>query len=352
VRIERVRRRAPGEDKEDSIVRGFIHRIASPPRSRAARAGLACLALVALDSAAQTPAYPSKPMRIVVPYPASGPTDVTARLLAQKLIEASGRPVIVDNRPGAGGIIGCEIAVKATPDGHTLLIMPTQIAINPALYDKIPFDTLKDLAAITQLTTQPYLLAAPVTAPFRTVQELIALAKAKPGELRCASSGIGGGNHLACELFNKMAGTRITHIPYKGAAPALIDTMAGRVEMYMPNPITALKQVEAGKLRALAFTSAKRVAMLPELPTVAEALPGFEAGVWMGLFTAAATPAPVVQQIYRESARILQLADVRKSLTSQGGEIVASAPEQFSAFMRAEVRKWSELVKLSGAKAE
>jgi len=313
--------------------------------------GAGVFALASAVATAQ--GFPTKPMRIVVPYPASGPTDITARVLAQKFSEASGRPVVVDNRPGAGGIIGCEIVVKSNPDGHTLLIMPTQIAINPSLYEKIPFDTLKDLAPITQLTTQPYILVAPSTAPFRTVQELIALAKSKPGELRCASSGIGGGNHLACELFNKLAGTKITHIPYKGAAPALIDTMAGRVEMYMPNPITALRQVEAGKLRAIAFTGAKRVSIMPDLPTVAESgLPGFDAGVWMGLFAAGATPADLIQRLYRDTARFLQQPDVRKSLASQGGDIIGSTPEQFGAFMKAEVQKWAEMVKLSGAKAD
>jgi len=296
--------------------------------------------------------FPSKPMRIVVPYPASGPTDVTARLLGQKFTEASGKPVVIDNRPGAGGIIGCEIVVKANPDGHTLLIMPVQVAINPSLYDRMPFDTLKDLAPVSQLTMQPYLLVTPATAPFKTVKELIATAKAKPNELRCGSSGIGGGNHLACELFNKMAGTKITHVPYKGAAPALVDTMAGRIEMYMPNPITALKQVEAGKLRAIAFTGLKRVDVMPDVPTVAETLPGFDAGVWMGLFAPAATPRAVVRQIQQETARFLQQPDMRKSLASQGGEIVGSTPEQFAAFMKAEVQKWAEMVRISGAKAE
>lgn len=296
--------------------------------------------------------FPTKPMRIVVPYPASGPTDVTARIVGQKLSESFGKPVVIDNRPGAGGIIGCDIVAKSNPDGHTLLVMPVQVAINPALYAKMPFDTLKDLRAVSQLTTQPYLLVVPVTAPFRTVKELIATAKSRPGELRCASSGIGGGNHLACELFNKLAGTKITHIPYKGAAPALVDTMAGRVEMYMPNPITALKQVEAGKLRALAVTGLKRVDVLPDLPTVAEVLPGFDAGVWMGLFVAGATPTPLVTLIQQETARILQQPDVRRGLTSQGGEIVASTAPQFAAFMQAEVRKWAEMVKISGAKAE
>lgn len=311
-----------------------------------------CVMLAAWAGTGLAQGFPSKPMRIVVPYPASGPTDVTARVLGQKFSEASGRPVVVDNRPGAGGIIGCEIVARANPDGHTLLIMPVQVAINPSLYEKMPFDTLKDLAPVSQLTMQPYILVAPMSAPFRTVKELIATAKARPNELRCASSGIGGGNHLACELFNKMAGTRITHIPYKGAAPALVDTMAGRVDMYMPNPITALKQVEAGKLRAIAFTGLKRVDAMPELPTVAETLPGFDAGVWMGLFAPGATPPALLRQIQQETARFLQQPDVRRSLASQGGEIVASTPEQFAAFMQAEVKKWAEMVKLSGAKAE
>jgi len=308
-------------------------------------------ALLGTVAAAQS--FPSKPMRIVVPYPAGGPTDVTARLLGQKFTEASGKPVVIDNRPGAGGIIGCEIVVKSNPDGHTVLLMPVQVAINPSLYEKMPFDTLKDLAPVTQLTMQPYMLVVPMTSPFKTVKELIAAAKAKPNELRCGSSGIGGGNHLACELFNKMAGTKITHIPYKGAAPALIDTIAGRVDMYMPNPITAIKQVESGKLRAIAFTGLKRVDVMPEVPTVSEAaLTGFDAGVWMGLFVTAATPRALVRQVQQETARFLQQPDVRKTLASQGGEIVGSTPEQFAVFMKAEVQKWAEMVKISGAKAE
>lgn len=316
------------------------------------RALLAGIAIAVIGSTAWAQSFPVKPMRIVVPYPASGPTDVTARVLGQKFSEASGKPVVIDNRPGAGGIIGCDIVVRANPDGHTLLIMPVQVAINPSLYEKMPFDTLKDLAPITQITMQPYLLVVPVTAPFKTVKELIAAAKAKPNELRCGSSGIGGGNHLACELFNKMAGTKITHIPYKGAAPALVDTMAGRIDMYMPNPITALKQVQGGKLRAIAFTGLKRVDVLPDLPTVAEVLPGFDAGVWMGLFAPAATPRALARQIQQETARFLQQPDVRRTLTSQGGEIIASTPDQFAAFMKTEVQKWAEIVKISGAKAE
>lgn len=329
-----------------------LARGASRAGASTASARLCGIVALVLGTAGWAQNFPTKPMRIVVPYPASGPTDVTARILGQKLSESFGKPVVIDNRPGAGGIIGCDIVAKANADGHTLLIMPVQIAINPSLYAKMPFDTLKDLRAVSQLTTQPYLLVVPATAPFKSVKELIAAAKSRPGELRCASSGIGGGNHLACELFNKLAGTKITHIPYKGAAPALVDTLAGRVDMYMPNPITALKQVEAGKLRALAFTGLKRVDVLPDLPTVAEVLPGFDAGVWMGLFAPGATPSALVTQIQQETARILQQPDVRRGLTSQGGEIVASTPTQFAAFMQAEVRKWAEMVKISGAKAE
>jgi tripartite-type tricarboxylate transporter receptor subunit TctC len=332
--------------------RSAFAREAHRPTVSTMGAWLTGMAALLASAAGWAQGFPSKPMRIVVPYPASGPTDVTARILGQKLSETFGKPVIIDNRPGAGGIIGCDIVAKATPDGHTLLIMPVQVAINPSLYAKMPFDTLKDLRAVSQLTTQPYLLVVPATAAFKTVKELIATAKSRPGELRCASSGIGGGNHLACELFNKLAGTKITHIPYKGAAPALVDTMAGRVDMYMPNPITALKQVEAGKLRALALTGTKRVDVLPDLPTVAEVLPGFDAGVWMGLFAPGATSTVLVTQIQQETARILQQPDVRRVLTSQGGEMVASTPSQFAAFMQAEVRKWAEMVKISGAKAE
>jgi len=275
-------------------------------------------------------------------------------LLAAPVAAAKAADVLkVGSKRFTESYILAEIVVRANPDGHTLLVMPTQVAINPSLYKKMPFDTLKDLRGITQLTTQPYILVAPTTAPFRTVQELIALAQAKPGELRCASSGIGGGNHLACELFNKMAGTRITHVPYKGAAPALVDTLAGRVEMYMPNPLTAIKQVQAGKLRAIAITGPKRIDVMPDLPTVAESgLPGFEAGVWMGMFTTAGTPDAVVEAIYRETKRILDLPDIRKRLTSEGGDIVGSTPQEFSAFMHAEVRKLAELVKFSGAKAD
>ena len=291
-------------------------------------------------------------MRIIVPFPPPGPTDVTARLLGTRLAELTGQQFIVENRSGAGTIIGTELVAKSPPDGHTLLLVTVQIAINPSIYAKLPYDTTNDLVPITQLTTQPYLLVAHPSVPARTVKDVIALARAHPDGMRCASSGIGGGNHLACELFNKMAGTKITHVPYKGAAPALIDTLAGHVEIYMPTPLTAFQHVRTGKLRAIAFTGTRRVAAMPELPTIAETLPGFEAGVWMGIFAPAATPRDTVRRIQQETTRVLQIADVRKGLTTEGGDVIASTSEEFQAFFRTELRKWAEIVRFSGARAE
>lgn len=317
---------------------------------------LACLAIAAVTvtaaGSAVAQSYPTKQMRMVVPFPPAGPTDVTARMFAQKFQESSGQTVIVDNRVGGATLIGSEAVVRAPKDGHTLLFMPTQIAINPSLL-KPSFDTLTDLTPVTQLTYQPYMLVANPATPYKTVKELITYAKANPGGVRCASSGVGGGNHLACELLNKMAGTQITHVPYKGAAPALIDTISGQVEVYMPNPITAFQHVKSGKLRLLAFTGAKRIAVMPDIPTVAEGgVPGFDAGVFIGIHTTGGTPRDVVARIQQEASRFLKMPDIIKNLTSEGGEIIGSTPAQFDTFMRAEVAKWAEVVKFSGAKAE
>ncbi len=313
--------------------------------------GLAALLGICNIAAAQ--GYPGKQLRLVVPFPPGGPVDVTGRLIAQKLGDSSGQTVIVDNRIGAGTIIGTELVVKSAPDGHTLLIVPTQIAINPSMYAKLPYDTLTDLAAVTQMTYQPFLLIVNPAVPAKTVRELIALAKAKPGALNCASSGIGGANHLACELFNTMAGTKITHVPYKGAAPAITDLIGGQIQVYFPNPITAIQHINSGKLRALAITGKQRASMLPDLPTVAESgVPGYEAGTWFGVFAAGTTPRDIVRRVQQEFARVLQLPDVRQNLTAEGGEIIASTPEQFATYLKAEIIKWGEVVKFSGAKAE
>ena len=320
---------------------------------RPLRRAIGLVALLGTCGIAAAQGYPGKQLRLVVPFPPGGPVDVTGRLIAQKLGDSSGQTIIVDNRIGAGTIIGTEVVVKSSPDGHTLLIVPTQIAINPSMYAKLPYDTVTDLAAVTQMTYQPYLLIVNPAVPAKNVRELVALAKARPGGLHCASSGIGGGNHLACELFNTMAGTKITHVPYKGAAPAITDLIGGQVQVYFPNPITAIQHVTSGKLRALAITGKQRASLLPDIPTVAESgVPGYDAGVWFGVFAAGATPRDVVRRVQQEFARILQLPDVRQNLTAEGGEIVASTPEQFAVYLKAEIAKWGEVVKFSGAKAE
>lgn len=319
---------------------------------RPASMWLAGLALAAAVPLANAQTWPTKQIRLVIPFPPSGPTDFTGRLLAQKISESTGQSAIVDNKIGGGTVVGTDFVAKSPPDGHTILMMPVQVAIVPALYEKLPYDLLKDLTGITQLTMQPYLLVAHPATPYKTVKELIAFAKANPEKVRFASSGIGGGNHLAFELFNKMAGTKITHVPYKGAAPALNDLMGGQVEVYMPNPITAFQHVKSGKLRAIATTGLKRVPQLPDLPAVAETLPGFDAGVWFGLYVPSATPRPVIQRIWQETQKMLQDPAVRKNLTSDGGDIIGSTPEEFAVFMKNEVAKWTEIVKFSGAKAE
>jgi tripartite-type tricarboxylate transporter receptor subunit TctC len=320
------------------------------PRKAAAWIAGITLALGSSLAAAQN--WPTKQIRLVIPFPPSGPTDFTGRLLAQKLSEQTGQPAIVDNKVGGGTVVGTDFVAKSAPDGHTILMMPVQVAIVPALYEKLPYDLLRDLTGITQLTNQPYLLVAHPATPYRTVPELVAYAKANPEKVRFASSGIGGGNHLAFELFNKMAGTKITHVPYKGAAPALNDLIGGQVEVYMPNPITSFQHVKSGKLRAIATTGAKRVPQLPDLPTVAETLPGFDAGVWFGLYVPSATPRDTVRRIYGETQKVLQDPAVRKNMTADGGDIIGSSPEEFAVFMKREVTKWAEIVKFSGAKAE
>lgn len=297
--------------------------------------------------------YPSKSTRIVVPFPPGGPVDIAGRLIAQKLAESSGQTVLVDNRAGAGTIIGTEIVAKSNPDGHTLLIGTSQIVVNPFVYAKLPYNTATDLLPVTQISSQPYMLTSHPSLPAKTFKDVIALAKAKPGALHCASAGIGSGNHLTCELLNKMAGTQIAHVPYKGSIAALNDLVGGQVEMAFSNAMAAVPFVKAGKLQPLAITSKQRAKMLPDLPTVAESgFPGFEASVWFGVFVAGGTPRPLVQIIAQEVGRVLKNPDVSKVFTSEGGEIVASSPQQFAEYVKSELTKWSEVVKFADIKAE
>jgi tripartite-type tricarboxylate transporter receptor subunit TctC len=303
---------------------------------------------------AQAPAYPTKPVRIVVPFPAAGTTDILARAIAQRLSEVEGQPFIVDNRPGAGGNIGAELVAKSAPDGYTLLMGTVGThAINPGLYPKMPYDHVKDFAPVLLVAGVPNVLVVYPGLPVHTVQELIAYAKANPGKLNFASSGAGTSIHLSGELFKSVTGVQIQHIPYKGSAPALQDLVGGQVQLMFDNLPSSLALIKSGKLRALAVTSATRSPALPDVPTVAESgLPGFEASSWFGLLAPAGTPAAVVARINADGDKWLATPEAREKLTAQGANVAGGTPEDFVKFIAAETSKWAKVVKESGAKVE
>lgn len=297
--------------------------------------------------------YPAKPIRFIVPVAAGGGTDFTARLIGQKLTEAWGQPVIVDNRPGAAGNLGVEIATRAQPDGYTLVMPITSFPINPSLYSKLPFDTEKDLAPVVLVASAPLLLVVNPSMQANSVKELIALAKSRPGQLNYANSGNGTTAHLAGELFKRMAGVEVVSIAYKGGGPAVIDLIAGQVQIYFSTIPAAIPQVRAGKLRALAVTSDKRVAEIADIPTVSESgLPGFEVVGWFGLFAPAGTPRPVITKLNNEIVKILKLAEVRDRFSGHGLITGGGTPEQTGAFLRAEIAKWGKLIKEAGIRIE
>jgi tripartite-type tricarboxylate transporter receptor subunit TctC len=308
---------------------------------------VALLAAVSVTQALAQSGYPSRPIRLVVPNSAGGTADTTGRLLAQGLAQRLGRPVLVDNRPGAGTIIGTEIVARAPPDGYTLLMSPSTLAINPASYKKLPY-ALRDFAPISQIASVPSVLVVHPSVPARSVKELIALAKAHPGELLYASPGHGTIPHLTMELFASMAKIRMLHVPYKGAAPARIDLTAGRVAT-----TTIIAYVPDGKLRALGVTSARRSAAAPDLPTIAEAgLPGFELVQWYGLLAPAETAREIVARLYKDAVAVLRAADIKDHLAKNGGEPVASSPEEFATFLTAETARMASAVKAAGIQPE
>jgi tripartite-type tricarboxylate transporter receptor subunit TctC len=306
-----------------------------------------CAAFAAASALAQQ--YPIKPVRIIVGYPAGGPTDMIARTVAQKLSPALGQQVIVDNRPGASGMIGAELAVKAPPDGYTLLTVPITYAVTPSVFPKMPYDAEKDLAPVALVAAAPFILVVHPTLPVKTVKDLIALAKSRPGQINYASASAGGMPHLAGELFNIMAGVKLTHIPYKGAAPATIDLLAGQVSLMFNNMLSAMPHVKSGKLRAVAVTSAKRSSAVPELPTVAETIPGFEASGWYGAFAPAATPREIIAKLNGEINRLMRQPDVAQRLAGDGVEAVTMTPAEFGTYLHSEIVKWGKVVKISGA---
>ena len=306
---------------------------------------------IPLDAAAQV--YPSRPIRFIVPFPPGGGNDIVGRIVALKLAEALGQPVVVDNRGGAGGTIGTDITAKSPADGYTVLINNISLAVNATLFAKLPYDTLKDLAPITLVGRQPNLLVVHPAVPAHSIAELLALAKAKPRQLNYGSGGVGTASHLATELLKLMTSVDLVHVPYKGLGPALTDLMGGQVQLIISTMASALPQVKAGKLRPLAVTTAKRSVFFPEVPTMDEAgVRGYEFNTWYGLLVPAGTPRPVVERLNKETARVLGSAAVKEQFTPQGIEVAPGTPEEFGAYLKTEVQKWAQVVKASGAKPE
>ncbi len=306
--------------------------------------------LYALCAVVQAQSYPSKPVRVVVPYPPGGPTDIVARVLFQQVAESTGQQFLIDNRAGAGGNIGAEAVAKAPADGYTLLIGTTAHAINMSLFKSLNYDVQKDLAPVSLLTQGPLVLVTHPQFPANSVKELIDMARAKPGSLNFASSGNGQSTHLSAELFNSMAGTKMVHVPYKGSAPALSDLMSGQVGIMFDTTLSAMPFVKAGKLKALGVTSPQRTPAAPDVPTIAESgLPGYEVFAWNGVLVPAGTPKAIIAQLNEEIRKAMQLPQVRDKFSAQGFAASWNTPEQFGVFVRNEVDKWARTVKASGA---
>jgi len=312
------------------------------------------LVLAAAGVTAAAQAWPSKPIKWIVPFAPGGTTDILARTVSEKLSPALGVPVVVDNKPGAGGGVGAELVARAAPDGYTIMggTISTH-AINASLYKDLPYDPVKDFVPITMIARVPNMLVVNPGVPAKDVGELIVLLKANPGKYTFASSGNGTSQHLSGELFKTMAGVDMQHIPYKGSPPALQDVVGGQVTMTFDNITTAWPLAKAGKLRALAVTTAKRSDIALDVPTLAESgLPGFEVGSWQGVFAPAGTPPAIVKRLNAEIVKILAMPDVREKLGALGAEIVADSPEDFAVIVKAEVAKWFDVVKKSGAKVD
>ena len=311
------------------------------------------LALLVHPACGAQPAWPSKPVRLIVPQSAGGSTDLVARPLAQHLSSAIGQTVLVDNRPGAGSVIGTEIVARSAPDGHTLLAIAASFTATPALHPKLPFDSQRDFAPITVLSAFPNLLVVHPSLPARSVQDLVTLARAKPGQLNYGTSGAATGTHMSMELFMQMTGTRLVHVPYKGGAPSVQALLSNEVQVNMATISTALPQVRVGRLRALGTTAARRSSVLPDLPTVAEAgVPGFEYASWTGLLAPARTPQRVVDRLHAEAVKAVNTPEMKSLLAAEGAEPVGSTPAQFAAQISLEIERWARLVKTAGIRAD
>jgi len=314
----------------------------------------AALALAAFAAAAPAQDYPAKPIRLIVPFPPGGGTDIAARTVANKLSEALRWTFVVENKPGAGGNLGVEQAVKSPPDGYTLVIGQTSnLAINPALYAKLPYDPLKDLSPIALIVSAPVVLVVAANSPYKSLGDLLAAARRDPGAVTFASPGNGTVSHLAGELLQRASGVKFTHVPYKGAAQAMTDLLGGQVQSFMSSVPSALAQIKGGRLRAIAVTSAKRAAEMPEVPAIAESgYAGFDATTWYGLLAPAGTPAAVIKRLNAEVNRALGMPGVSGRLAAEGGEVLGGSPERFASLLKADHAKWGRIVKESGAKVD
>ena len=297
--------------------------------------------------------YPDKPIRLVVPFPPGGANDILARTLGPKLTESWGQQILIDNRPGAGGNIGADVVAKAKPDGYTLLLGYTgNLTISPGLYANVPYNTLNDFAPVTNLVNQPIVLLAHPSFPAQSVRELIAYARARPGQLSYGSPGIGTAQHLAGELFKHRAGIDLIHVPYKGAVPSLAELIGGQIPLLVVGLAPAIPQIRSGKVRALAVVGAKRAVVLPDVPTVGETLAGYQVGSWNGVLAPAGTAPAIIARLHNEIVRVLRLDDVRQHLETAGFEIVGSSPEQFAATIRSDLTKWTGVIRVAGIKPE
>lgn len=304
-------------------------------------------------SAANAADYPDRPVRMIVPYAPGAGQDITGRLLAQRLTDAWGQQVVVDNRPGAGSNIGSEIGARAPADGYTLLLANEAMAINATLTRKLPFDPLKDLAAVSLIVINPRIFVVNPGVPAKDIKELIAFARTKPGGVSYGSSGVGTGPHLAAALLASMAKVEMTHVPYKGVAPAMTDLLSGQLQLIVSTILSAMPHIQSGKMRGLAVTTAKRSAALPNVPTVAESgVPGYEATAWSLLMVPAQTPRALVTRIHATTAKAVDNADVRKRYAAEGGEAIGSTPEAASKYLTAEIQRWAKVIKEAGVRSE
>ena len=320
---------------------------------QAIRLLILCVVPLLLQLPAFAQSFPVKPIRLIVPFPPGAGTDALARAISVRLAENLGQPVIVENRPGAGATLGTDIVAKAAPDGYTLLLSTTSHAINPSIYAKLPFDTLKDFATVTEVATAPTLLLIHPKVPANTLAEFVALAKATPGAYSMSSSGTGTIFHLAGELFKNMAGIDFVHVPYGGGGPAMYALVSGQVNLLFETTVTALPQLKAGKVKALAAGSPQRIPSLPDLPTLAESgFPDFAAENWYGIYVPAKTPKSIVVKLNTEIVKVLNAKAMRDNFSAQGVQLIGNTPEEHEIFLKAEMAKWSRIAKISNAKAD